>query len=61
MWNCYLHGRYSRVFAGTRVYIARGLKRVESEGEKRVLGGGTVGAKRLDGLVGEPGTVSSFT
>ena len=34
---------------------------MESEGEKRVLGRGTVGAKRLAGLVGEPGTVSGLT
>ena len=47
---------------GPGFILPGGLRELESEGEKRVLGRGTVGAKRdwLD-LWGETGTVTGFT
>lgn len=47
---------------GPGFILPGGLRELESEGEKRVLGRGTVGAKRdwLDWW-GETGTVSGFT
>ena len=53
MWNCYLHGGHSRVFAGTRVYIARGLKGAGVWRWEEGAGQGYSGSKeRLAGLVG---------